>query len=150
MDHSYLPAVVNLTDADHSDLGIMCVFELQPDSPREVIPSRTYFLVDIRDVQLNSSDDWRIIDLVNKKRTDAIAKFSSAFAAASAIGVVTTEDSTGMYRFLAVGNISLVMAVTSNVSYIVSPLIPTSEVRFAVAATSTLDNILSKVLSEPP
>ncbi|VDL93273.1 unnamed protein product [Schistocephalus solidus] len=102
--------------------------------------AHTYFLVDIRDVQLNFSDARQTIE---QKKKDAIAAFPSAFATAAATGVVTTEDSTGTYQ-LARRDISLIMAVSENVSYIVSPLIDTSKVRFVVAANSTLNLLLSK------
>lgn len=138
--HTYSPAVLNIADANHDNLCSMCAFELQLDASRRMIPPHTYFLVDIRDVQLNSSDARQTIE---QKIKDAIAAFPSAFATAAATGVVTTEDSTGTYQ-LARRDISLIMAVSENVSYIVSPLIDTSKVRFVVAANSTLNLLLSK------
>nr|VZI47953.1 unnamed protein product [Spirometra erinaceieuropaei] len=75
---------------------------------------------------------------------DAIANFPSAFAAADATGVVSTVDPMGMYGVLMAGDISLIMAVTNNVSYVVSPLFDTSKVRFALTVSSTLDLLLSK------
>ncbi|BHF65800.1 Signal peptide peptidase-like 2A [Sparganum proliferum] len=143
-DHIYSPAALNLTDIGHGDLGIMCAFELQPDASRGVVLPHTYFLVDIRDVNLNSSSDPQTIGLVKQRLKDAIANFPSAFAAADAIGVVTTVDPTGMYDVLLAGDISLIMAVTTNVSYVVSPLIDTSKLRFALTVSSTLDLLLSK------